>query len=304
MPLGAYNIGFQTGSQAVTIVTGIANVLVFPAYARVQGDLARFRAAYLRSLRFICTISPPIGVGLAAVSSVLVPAVYGSKWNGTGAVAVLAVISFYGIFLSVAATTGEVFKASGRPDLFFKMGVFQIVLLFAFIGALYRFGLVGFAGARAGATLVMSVVALVAAGRILDLRLSAWLRALREPFAAALVMGAGVLGLRVVLAAEFGAAAWQLGPLVAARRRPLPGRAAACSRRRGGGSSRAELERILPLRRLAARVRRGPRQGRGIPTVEGTTLADDRGDADPALPTLAARQPVPAAGDAREVRTR
>ena len=300
VPLGAYNIGFQTGSQAVTIVTGIANVLVFPAYARVQGDLVRFRSAYLRSLRFICTISPPIGVGLAAVSSVLIPAVYGNKWNGTGAVGVLAVISFYGIFLSVAATTGEVFKASGRPDLFFKMGVFQVALLFALSGGLYRFGLVGFAGARAGATFVMSVVALLAAGRILELPLAAWLRALQEPLVAALLMGAGVLGLRLGLAAEFGAAAWQLGPLVAAGvvLYPVALRLLAPERWR---EFAAELERILPLRRLTAPLRRGRR---GIPTVDGRTLDDDRGAANPALPTLAARQPVPAADDAREVRTR
>ncbi|HKI92681.1 MAG TPA: oligosaccharide flippase family protein [Gaiellaceae bacterium] len=294
--LGAYNIGFQTGRQAVTIVTGIANVLVFPAYARVQGDLDRFRNAYLRSLRFICTISPPIGVGLAAVSGVLVPAVYGSKWNGTGAVGVLVVISFYGIFLSVAATTGEVFKASGRPDLFFKMGVFQIGLLFALIGALYRFGLVGFAGARAGATLVMSIVALVAAGRILALPLVAWLHAIREPFVAALVMGAGVFGLRLGLAAELGSAAWQLVPLVAAGviLYPVALRVLAPERWR---EFFAEVERILPLRRRAARLRDSS-------PVGGTTLADDRGDAEVALPTLDREQPLPAAAEAQEVRTR
>ncbi len=262
VPLGAYNIGFQTGSQAVTIVTGIANVLVFPAYARVQGDLARFRTAYLRSLRFICTISPPIGVGLAAVSGVLIPAVYGSKWNGTGAVGVLAVISFYGIFLSVAATTGEVFKASGRPDLFFKMGVFQIALLFAFIGALYRFGLVGFAGARAGATLVMSVVALVAAGRILELPLVAWVRG-----AARAVRRRAPDGRRRRRAARRSRRRLRVGGLAAraarrGRRRPLSGRAARAGagavagvRCRGGAHRAAPAPRRAPPARWARRGR-------------------------------------------------
>jgi PST family polysaccharide transporter len=255
--LGAYTIGFQTGSQAVTVVTGIANVLVFPAYAKLQDDLARFRRAYLRSLRFICTISPPVAFGLAAVSDVLVPAVYGSRWSA--AIPVLAIISFYGLFLSVSATTGEVFKAAGRPELFFQMGLVQIVLLFALIAALFPFGIVGFAAARAGATFLMGVVALVAAGRILELPLVEWLRAIRAPFAAALVMGAGVALTRAALAAAAGTQPWQLAPLVAegAVLYPVALRLLAPARWR---EFVGDLEQIVPLRRATARLvtRRGP----------------------------------------------
>jgi len=259
--LGAYTIGFQTGSQAVTIVTGIANVLVFPAYAKVQDDLARFRRAYLRSLRFICTISPPVAFGLAAVSNVLVPVIYGSRWSA--AIPVLAIISFYGLFLSVAATTGEVFKAAGRPQLFFQMGVVQIVVLFALIAGLYPFGIVGFAAARAGATLVMGVVALVAAGRILELPLAEWLHAIRAPFAAALAMGGGVTVTRVALAAAVGTHAWQLAPLVAegAVLYPVALRVFAPARWREFAD---DVERIVPLRRALARLgtHRGPHLSR------------------------------------------
>ena len=266
--LGAYTIGFQTGSQAVTVVTGIANVLVFPAYAKVQDDLARFRRAYLRSLRFICTISPPVAFGLAAVSSVLVPAVYGSRWNA--AIPVLAIISFYGLFLSVSATTGEVFKAAGRPELFFQMGLVQIVLLFALIAGLYPFGIVGFAAARAGATLLMGVVALVAAGRILELPLVEWMRAVGAPFAAAFAMGAGVTLTRVALAAAVGTHAWQLAPLVAegAILYPVLLRLLAPAR---WHEFVDDVEQIVPLRRGAAHLatrralhlaRRGAQPGR------------------------------------------
>ncbi len=295
VPLGAYNIGFQTGSQAVTIVTGIANQLVFPAYAKLQGDLARFRAAYLRSLRFICTISPPVAFGLAALSGVVVPVVYGSRWND--AVPVLAVISFYGLFLSVSATTGEVFKAAARPDLFFKMGVVQVVLLFGLIGALYPFGIVGFAGARAGATLVMSVVALVAAGRILDLPLRAWLSALQAPFVAGLGMGAAVLSARLALAETFGTRAWQLVPLIAggALLYPLLLAALAPARWR---EFRADLERVLPLGKLAARLRHR------VSPPESTPLDEGPGDPHRGLPRLDEEQPSAAADVRQEVRAR
>jgi len=188
--LGAYTLGFQSGSQSVTAVTGISNLLVFPAYAKLQDDLPRFQRAYLRSLRFVCTISVPAGIGLAAICDVFVRVLYGDKW--AAAIPVLAIISFYGLFLSVFATTGEVFKAAGRPELFARMGIFQIAILFGLIGALYPFGIVGFACARAGATFIMGWVALYIAGGILGLGISEWIRVLRAPMAAALLMGAGV----------------------------------------------------------------------------------------------------------------
>jgi O-antigen/teichoic acid export membrane protein len=198
VPLGAYTLGFQTGSQSVTAVTGVSNLLVFPAYAKLQDDLPRFRRAYLRSLRFVCTISVPAGIGLAALSDVFVRVLYGQKW--AAAIPVLAIISFYGLFLSVFATTGEVFKAAGRPQLFARMGIFQIVILFGLIGALYPFGIVGFALARAGATFIMGWVALYFAGRILELKISEWIRTLRAPMTASLLMGAGVVATHQALA--------------------------------------------------------------------------------------------------------
>jgi PST family polysaccharide transporter len=210
--LGAYTLGFQTGSQAVTMATGVANQLVFPAYAAVQADLPHFRRSYLRSLRFLCGISPPIAFGLAAVSGVAVPVLYGERWHA--AIPVLAIISVYGLFLAVAATTGEVFKAAGRPELFFRMGLLQVALLFGLIGLLHGQGIVGFACARAGATIVMSIVALVLAGRILGLDARDWLGAGAAPVTSAAAMGLLVYATRAALRPVAEPALWLLAALV------------------------------------------------------------------------------------------
>ncbi|MGZ4314299.1 MAG: lipopolysaccharide biosynthesis protein [Gaiellaceae bacterium] len=213
VPLGAYTLGFQTGSQSVTAVTGVSNLIVFPAYSKLQDDMPRFRRAYLRSLRFVSTISVPAGIGLAAVSAVFVRVLYGDKW--AAAIPVLAIISLYGLFLSVFATTGEVFKAAGRPQLFARMGIFQVAILFALIAALYPFGIVGFALARAGATFIMGWVALYFAGRILELGISEWIRTLSAPMAAGLLMGAGVVATQQALATVVAANVLVLALLIA-----------------------------------------------------------------------------------------
>lgn len=249
--LGAYAIGFNTGSQAVTMMTGVANVLAFPAYAKVQDDLAHFRRAYLRSLRFLAVVSPPIAFGLAAVSSVAIPVLYGERWES--AIPVLSIISFYGLFLSIAATTGEVFKAAGRPDVFFRMGVVQIVLLFAFIGALYRFGIAGFAAARAGATIIMSVVALVVAGRILELHAADWRAALARPTAAAAAMGATVLATCLAAQAVVGVHGWLLVLLVAEGAVIYPSALAVLAPVRLREFA-GEVGRVIPVGRLRPQV--------------------------------------------------
>jgi O-antigen/teichoic acid export membrane protein len=121
--LGAYTIGYQSGKQAVANVTWASNQLIFPAYSKLQGDLVRFRAAYLRSLRFITIVSVPIALGLAAVSGEFIRVVYGQRW--AAAVPVVAIMSILGLVLSVTATMGEVLKATGQPGLFFRLTVLK-----------------------------------------------------------------------------------------------------------------------------------------------------------------------------------
>jgi O-antigen/teichoic acid export membrane protein len=194
--LGAYALGFQTGRRAVANVTYVTNQVVFPAYSKLQGDPERFRRAYLRSLRFISVISMPAGFGLATLSDEFVRVVYGANWEA--AIPVLAIIAFHGLFLSVSATTGEVFKAVGKPQFFFRTGLLHLVLLFGMIGALYPFGIAGFAGARAVASFAVGLVALAWASKIIGIETPIWLRTLRPSFTAAVMMAA------VLFATKFG----------------------------------------------------------------------------------------------------
>lgn len=195
--LGAYTIGFQTGRQAVTTVTYVTNQVVFPTYSKLQDDLARLQRAYLRSLRFISMVSMPVAFGLAALSSEIIRVVYGDKWED--AIPVLAIIAMQGLFLSVSATTGELFKAKGRPDLFFQMGLAQLLLLLGLIIALYPFEIVGFAGARAVAAFVIGAVSLILAGRVINLHLLEWSDALTPSFVSAFVMTCGVVATKLAL---------------------------------------------------------------------------------------------------------
>ncbi|HEY2371462.1 MAG TPA: lipopolysaccharide biosynthesis protein [Gaiellaceae bacterium] len=195
--LGAYTIGYQTGKQPVTLVTGISNQLVFPAYAKLQHDLVRFKRAYIRSLRFITIVSVPLGLGLASVGGIFVRLVYGEKWHA--AAPVLSIMALMGLVLSITATMGEVLKATNRPGFFFRVSLLEAVLVVILVLSLYRFGI---AYVAAGVAVSMTVVGLIVSrkiGQILDIRPREWAASLVPPFAAGAVMVGAMVATEVAL---------------------------------------------------------------------------------------------------------
>lgn len=184
--LGAYTIGYQTGKQPVANVTVVTNQVIFPAYAKIQTEPERFRRAYLRSLEFITIVSVPIAFWFALLSEQFVRCVYGDRWSA--AAPVLTIMALMGLVLSVTATTGEVMKAVNRPGLFFRISLFETVLVVILVLALYRFGIAAVAGGVAGSVTAAGVVAIVVTGRILGLAARDWLSALWPSLAAGGVM--------------------------------------------------------------------------------------------------------------------
>jgi O-antigen/teichoic acid export membrane protein len=197
--LGAYTIGYQSGKQAVANVTWASNQLIFPAYSKLQGDLVRFKAAYLRSLRFITVVSVPIALGLAAVSGEFIRVVYGARWSA--AIPVVAIMSILGLVLSVTATMGEVLKATGQPGLFFRLTVLQSVLVAISVLTFYRFGIAAVAACVAVSVTLTGVVVTRRIARILQIHGAEWARTLVPPTIAGGIMVAGIEATRVAVTA-------------------------------------------------------------------------------------------------------
>ena len=193
--LGAYTIGYQSGKQAVAAVTSVSNQLVFPAYSKMQDDLVRFRAAYLRSLRFITIVSVPIGFGLAAVSEEFIRVVYGHRWSP--AVPVLAIMSMLGVVLSVTATMGEVLKATGRPRLFARFALLQSALVAVTVPTFYRFGIAAVAACVAVSVTITGIFVARRIAEILQIDRSEWIRTLLPPTCAGVVMVCGIFLFKV-----------------------------------------------------------------------------------------------------------
>lgn len=81
VPLGYYSVGDNlTASPTRAAITPVAQTL-FPAMARLTGDVQHLRQAYQRAQSLMLAVALPLGCGFAIVAEPLVLLTMGEKWS-------------------------------------------------------------------------------------------------------------------------------------------------------------------------------------------------------------------------------
>jgi O-antigen/teichoic acid export membrane protein len=144
--LGYYTIAYNLAIIPLTKINPILNRVAFPVFSQVQDDQERLKRGYFQALRAVGMVNFPIYLGMAAVSPVLVPVLFGSEWSAS--IPVLQVLCGVGILRCIANPAGSLVLAKGRADLAFKLNLVKTVFQFPCIllGA-WSAGLMGAAGA-------------------------------------------------------------------------------------------------------------------------------------------------------------
>jgi O-antigen/teichoic acid export membrane protein len=210
--LGLYGTAFRWGRLPAQALGTTANQVAFPSYVAVQAEPARLKAAYLRVLHAVSTLALPASLGLLVIAPVLVATLYPPRWAGM--VAPLQIFAIFGLVNALVATTGDVFKAAGRPGWIPGLAVVHLPSLAAALWFLTAYGPAGAASGLLLATLVSGAVALTATFRLLGVSVRELAGTLGAPAAAALLMAAAVLALRHALTGTPGLV--ELAVLVAA----------------------------------------------------------------------------------------
>jgi PST family polysaccharide transporter len=193
--LGAVGLGYYQTARALTdelrarITVPIQHVL-FPAYSLMQNDLARFRAAALRSTRLLAVIIVPMGIGIAATAPSLVRVLYGEQWLPM--VPILEVIALAGTVRASLAVNGPIFSATNRMGLSLRLNFVNTALFFIAIAVGSRWGALGVAWGSLASALAFAYVTVRAFG-VLRLRPRDLAAALAPPYLAAAVMACAVV---------------------------------------------------------------------------------------------------------------
>jgi PST family polysaccharide transporter/lipopolysaccharide exporter len=186
--LGFYQYAYRLADMPATEMSQIISKVTFPAYSRVQGDMAELQKALLQSTRFVAFLAFPMSFGIALLAPSFVPVVLGPQW--TPMVLTMQLLAVFGLTHAITGNFSEVWKALDRPEYMMKTSVVRIALLAVVIWpATARWGIEGTALAITGVYLFPTLPYIIyLTATVTDLRSAAIYREYLYPFVASAVM--------------------------------------------------------------------------------------------------------------------
>jgi len=188
--LGLYSIAYRIPELLVTMIIWVIGNVTFPAYAKLQNDRPALQNAFLITLRYLSLLTIPAGFGVAMLSSVLIPVVFGNQWIAS--VPVLQALAVAATLRSLGSHAGDVYKATGRPDILTKLGILRAALMVPSLIWATRYGIEGVSLMLVFVTALSTVLNLLVACKIIGMPARAILSQFKAPVAACAVMIGGM----------------------------------------------------------------------------------------------------------------
>jgi PST family polysaccharide transporter len=230
--LGYWQIAGRLAGAPVVGITHVTNRVALPVYASTASRAA-LRDTFAVTLRIVSMLALPACAGLLVVAPDVVRIGFGPRWMPI--VTPLRCLLVASMLTTLAGTTGELFKALGRPIDLLRTAVPHLVLLVLAIPIGARYGLAGVACAIAGVRVAMAGVALAIARAHLDVPARAFLAPIAPAVAATALMlvtlaampalPASPTGLALAVRIAIGAAVYGVGQLAWRQLRPVSPRA-------------------------------------------------------------------------------
>lgn len=195
--LGFYVMAFRIPELVIVSLCNVVSQALFPAYAKLQTDMAALRRGYLTTLRYVALITVPLGVGLSLVAPDFVHLVYTSRWAPS--IPVMQVLALYSMFLSLGFNAGDVYKAIGRPSILTSLGALRLLVAVPVLWLAADHGILAVGIGQAAIALVFTLLGIGVTCRVLATPWRDVAAALRPAFRATAVMALGTLGLQRVL---------------------------------------------------------------------------------------------------------
>jgi O-antigen/teichoic acid export membrane protein len=185
-PLGQFRYGRRIASLPLAMLMAAASYVLFPAFARISDERARFQASVLRALRWMAIFALAGGLIMIPLGEPLTTLAFGDVWADAGKAAMA--LGFFTAARGVSSLVVETMKADGRPDVVTRMNLVEVVVGSAAMVALLPLGLVGVCIGISIGAVVRAAYAFSRAHVIVGLPLGNMLEAIRAPLLAALVM--------------------------------------------------------------------------------------------------------------------
>ena len=192
--LGFYQLAYQFSNAPATEISHVISKVTFPAYSKVQDDVATLRNGFFTTVQLTSLVAIPASVGILVVTPTFVEAFFRPQYYPM--IPVMQMLAVYGLLRSVGTLVGPLFNAIGRPDIEMKLAASKLVLVaVAIYPATDRWGVVGTAIAIIFGSLVANPLGTYVAVRKVEGSLREYLGLLAYPTLGSAAMGLAVVGL-------------------------------------------------------------------------------------------------------------
>jgi O-antigen/teichoic acid export membrane protein len=191
-PLGIYMLAWQLMVAPMTKLNPVLTRVAFPVFAKRQTDDGALRRGYIELSKMIAMLALPIMILAAATAPVLVPVVFGPKWDA--AIPIIQIFVLLGLFRSLSNPVLSMVLAKGRADIGFKLTVaVAVVSTIAFWFAAQQ-GLYVMAWAEVVVEALFFFVILEILRRLIGLEYSSYFKEVGKPTLLAVVAGGATYG--------------------------------------------------------------------------------------------------------------
>lgn len=195
--LGYYTMAFRVPELLIINTCYIVSNALFPAYSKVQNDLKTLQKGFLLTLRYIALYTVPVGVGIIILTPELVKVVFGDRW--IPAIPVMQAISLYAVIYSLSFNSGDIYKATGRPDIINKLGLINLAVAIPLLWLASGYDIYRVALAQIAAHTFLTIMRLVVIKRIISLRYVDIISAIQPAASGTLIMAMGVYFIHIWL---------------------------------------------------------------------------------------------------------
>jgi len=196
--LGFYTLAYRIMTVPLAKINPVITKVAFPAFSKIQDDNLKMKRGYCKVINYISMLSFPMLGGMFVVAPEFIKLVYGAKWQPS--ILVLQIFCLVGIFKSLGNPIGSVLLAKGRADIGFYWNVFAVIMISLAVIVGVNWGIVGVAVAILFLQVPFFFIIQPIVNRLIELKFSEYFKSVKLPFVCSVIMLAGVISLKMILA--------------------------------------------------------------------------------------------------------
>jgi O-antigen/teichoic acid export membrane protein len=178
--LGIYSLGFNISNLLAGLVVPALSLVAYPTFCALQADHRDVGRALLQIHSLTAAVLFPLSFGISAVAVPAIALLYGARWQGLGElVSILAILPGASHLWSFNA---DAYRSIGRPDLWAKLSVLNVLILIPLLWLAGPYGFVSFTLARFAGAFIYPLLNMVMGGAALGISTRDQLRVLSKPF--------------------------------------------------------------------------------------------------------------------------